>query len=257
MGHSNVRAKACRRKVAAIAAHNRIFTVSNNTIPEVDKSNLIEKEVKWGKIISVKGVAEWNIPKEGYKQPRQLRKKYKKKYYCKGSNTIRKIVSHPSDYDQFPDRTFHPNKGRAWYMEQVVQHKIAKWERKNPCPIKEEGSNDMFEEEFVVPWKAQRNIAIERIRDFVVSIYDKLPLIGRFETGNKGSEVYTEEKIAELKDSNGDGHKVNSLNPDKSKLLKKAQKKTNEVHAKRTNLICTNLRDHRRQHGRIILPQAA
>lgn len=228
---------AKQRKVAVLAAYLMRCGVKHNAIPKVDKP----------------GTGEWNIPKEGYPQPKMLRKKYKKKYYNK-DGTIRKIVSHPSDWDQFPDNTFRP-KGKAWFMEQVVQHKIAKWEKKNPCPVKpNQNPPDMFEEEFVAPWKAQREIAVERIRDFVVSVYDKLPLTGRFK---KSDNDYVEEPVAQIKDVNMEGHHINDLDPKTSKLLKVAQKETNKVHAKRTNLVCTNLKDHKRQKGRIILPKAA
>lgn len=256
MKNRRERAKQVRRKkVARLAAYSLKHSVNNCTIPNANEKNLIDKKVKWGIIKAVKGTAEWNIPKEGYKQIKALRKKYKKKYYCKNSHTIRKIVTHPSDYDKFPDPTFRPNKGKAWYMEQVVQHKIAKWEKKNPCPVKpKQNPPDMFEQEFVTPWKARREIELERIRDFVVSIYDKLPLTGRFQ---KTDNDFVEEPIAEIKDINMEGHKINKLDPDKSKLLKKAQKITSKMHAKYPNLVCANLKDHKRQKGRLILPKAA
>ena len=255
MKNSRIRAKKVRRrKVANLAAYSLTHSVSNCTIPSVPESELIDKKVSFGTIKAIKGKAEWNIPEEGFKQPKQLRKKYKKKYYCKGSKTIRKIVEHPSDYDQFPDRTFRP-KGHAWFMEQMVQHKLAKWEKKNPCPVKtDDNQPDLFEQEYVIPWKAEREIALERIRNFVVSIYDKLPLTGRFK---KSDNDFVEEQVAEIKDVDGEGHKLNDLDPNKSKLIKVAQKHTDNVKAKRTNLICTNLKDHKRQKGRIILPKAA
>lgn len=255
MKNRRERAKKVRqRKVTKLAAYSRQHTVKNCIIPKVDDKDLIEKKVKWGTIVSVKGKAEFNIPKEGYSQPKRLRKKYKKKYYCKGSHTIRKIVTHPSDYDAFPDHTFRP-KGISWYMEQIVQHKLAKWERKNPCPIKQ-GDNppDIFQKDFLEPWMAKKEAALEHFRDFVVSVYDKLPLTGRFQ---KTDNDFIEEPVAEIKDIDMEGHKINKLDPNKSKLLKKAQKVTNAVHAKRQNLVCTNLKDHKRQKGRIILPKAA
>lgn len=255
MGHNHIRLKVRRRKVANLAANSRKYTVNNCTIPRVDSKDLIEKEVKWGKISSVKGTVEWDIPKEGFPQPKTLRKKYKKKYYIKGTHTIRKIVTHNSDWKDFKDCTFRPNKGLAWYMEQVVQHKLAKWERKNPCPVKEaQNPPDIFEKEYVVPWKAERELALERIRDFVVSIYHKLTLIGRFE---QPRDQYVEEKVAEIKDINQEGHKINDLKPGKSKLLKVAQKKTDAVKAKRSNLVCTHLMDHKKEKGRILIPKAA
>lgn len=148
-----------------------------------------------------------------------------------------------------------PKMKKEEYWEKLVQHKLAKWERKNPRPVKK-GDNDMFEEEFMTPWNLARNRAEERIRDFVVSVYDKLLLTGRFKMNSSGSATYQEKKIAELKDIDGEGHRVNELGKD-SKLLKKAQKITNEVHAKHANLMCANLRDHKRKKGRIVLPQAA
>lgn len=142
---------------------------------------------------------------------------------------------------------------RVEYMEKLTQHKLAKWERKHPKPCKDD---DLFKEEMIPLWEDERRRAEERLRDFVVSIYDKLPLIGRFEQKKDGMATYQEKKVADLKDENGDGHRVNEISVD-SKLVKKAQQVTNKVHAKHANLICTNLKDHKRQKGRIILPQAA
>ena len=39
---------------------------------------------------------------------------------------------------------------------------------------------------------------------------------------------------------------VNNL-PESSKVIKMARKKTNKVKAKRSNLVCTNLKDHRKK----------
>ena len=142
---------------------------------------------------------------------------------------------------------------RVEYMEKLTQHKLAKWERKHPKPCKDD---DLFKEEMIPLWEDERRRAEERLRDFVVSIYDKLPLIGRFEQKKDGMATYQDKKVADLKDENGDGHRVNEISVD-SKLVKKAQKITNKVHAKHANLVCTNLKDHKRQKGRIILPQAA
>lgn len=183
-------------------------------------------------------------------QPKNLRKKYKKKYYFKGTRTIRKIIEHPSDYAQFKDVPYTlPKMNKTQYMEKLVEHKLAKWERKNPAP------EAMFVED-VEKWKQERENMRERFRDFVVSIYDKLYLTGRFVVAKENSATYMEEKVAEIKDINGEGHRVNEL-PKDSPLIKKAQKITNETKAKRKNLVATNLKDHKKQKGRIILPEAA
>lgn len=243
-----MRKKVWRKKFAAIAARDRQFTVKN-----------VKKNIG---IDDGREFCDWKLKKNP--QPKQLHKKFKKKYYYKGTRIIRKTIIHPSDYTTYTkalligDKVYTegvfinhtiPRMNHVEYMEKLTQHKLAKWEQKNPKPL------DMFAEE-VEKWKQQRETAEERLRDFVVSIYDKLPLIGRFEQKKDGMATYQEKKVADLKDENGDGHRVNEISVN-SKLVKKAQQVTNKVHAKHANLICTNLKDHKRQKGRIILPQAA
>ena len=292
MGNSRIRAKVRRRRVAILAAKNRQFDVKNHLRklgnPEItefkyDKESEPRIAIKQnGKTFIQEGFGVVRTPNfefkqhgryllvsdkpdhlgmrfhlpdhsweyEHHKQVKSLRKKYKKKYYYNGSKDIRKIVEHPSDYDQFKNYPYNlPKMNRVEYMEKLVKHKTAKWERKNPKPL------DMFAEE-VEKWKQLRENAIERIRDFVVSVYDPLLLTGRFVLNKENSATYQEEKIAEIKDINGEGHKVNAL-PKDSKLMKKAQKVVDETKHKRNNLVCGNLRDHKRKTGRIILPKAA
>ena len=243
-----MRKKVWRKKFAAIAARDRQFTVKN-----------VKKNIG---IDDGREFCDWKPKKSP--QPKRLHKKFKKKYYCKGTRILRRTIICPSDYTTYTkallvgDKVYTegvfinhiiPTMNHVEYMEKLTQHKLAKWERKNPKPL------DMFTEE-VEKWKQQRETAEERLRDFVVSIYDKLPLVGRFEQKKDGMATYQEKKIADLKDENGDGHRVNEISID-SKLVKKAQQVTNKEHAKHANLICTNLKDHKRQKGRIILPQAA
>lgn len=281
MGHSRVRIKVRRRKVAALAAYSKQFTVKNTKKgisevvnhkrygTEIPKEMLITNPYtghqfvmtnphpiygeKYGIVVTGH---DW-VPVEEYKtdsgllwehknypQPKRLHKKQKEKVVsCKTSLTHTRIL--PARKSEFPDYTL-PKMNKVQYMEKLVQHKIAKWERKNVCP------DAMFTED-VEKWKQERENAVQRFRDFVVSIYDKLHLTGRFVVAK---DNYTEEKVAEIKDVNGEGHKVNDL-PKTSKLIKKAQKITNETKQKRPNLIATNLKDHKKQKGRIILPQAA
>ena len=199
-----------------------------------------------------------------YPQPKNLHKKYKKKYYYKGTKNIRKIIQHPSDYTPYTealkigDKIYTegvfvnhtlPKMNKFQYMEKLVEHKTQKWERKHPC------LPEMFTED-VEKWKQERENAKQRFRDFVVSIYDKLLLTGRFVVAKDDRDTYSEEKVADVKDINGEGHRVNTL-PKDSKLMKKVQKITNETKVKRPNLVATNLRDHKRQKGRIVLPEAA
>jgi hypothetical protein len=127
---------------------------------------------------------------------------------------------------------------------------MKKWERKHPKPCP---TDDLFKDEYIPLWEKEREEALIRIRDFVVSMFDKLPLTGRFKMSEKNA-VYQEKKIADIKDINGEGHRVNELGPE-SKLLKHAQKKVNEASAKSEKFVAGNLRDHKRKKGRIILPE--
>lgn len=290
MGHSNVRKKIRRRRVANLAAISRKYTVKNTTksiSPVVehekvcDLSNAITcpftghkfvptnphpVPTKYGVCITGYDWVEpeynlWTIPNGGYKQPKCLRR-YKKRKYSGEKWVINGAGGYMRVYDIkrharndfktfFPKYPYNlPKMNKVTYMEKLVEHKTVKWERKNPKPA------EMFEED-VKNWEKLRDSMIERFRNFVVSIYDKLPLTGRFKINHKGMATYQEELVAEIKDIDGEGHIVNKLDPKKSKLLKKAQDITNKVKAKKTNLVATNLRDHKRKTGRIILPKAA
>jgi hypothetical protein len=268
MGHSRVRAKVRRRKVAALAAYSRKFTVKNNTIPKSDKeffmipfsSKNVDTTGKYWFVPGVPGtmfikhekpnpetgnryvMVDYSWEHKKYPQPKRLIK-CKKKMKQKGNA----VIPARNDFLQFKNFPYTlPKMNKIQYMEKLVEHKLAKWERKNPQPL------NMFTED-VEKWKQERENMKERFRDFVVSIYDKLHLTGRFVVAK---DSYTEEKVAEIKDVDGEGHKVNDL-PKTSKLIKKAQKITNETKQKRPNLVATNLKDHKKQKGRIILPEAA
>ena len=280
MGHNCVRIKVRRRKVAALAAYSRQFTVKNCTTGAKLKTVKIGKDTEL-KVIEQNGVmyyrAGWkgifkNLHIAGNLYTVSEKPDYlgmhchlvepvswsKKKYPQPKSYWLKTIDTAPTRIKSTSLHKDPVKMNRVQYMEKLTEHKLAKWERKNPCPVY---SPDLFysQEEFnkdVEKWKQERENMKERFRDFVVSIYDKLLLTGRFVLAKKNSASYMEEKVAELKDINGEGHRVNEL-PKDSPLIKKAQKKTNEIKAKRPNLVATNLKDHKKQKGRIILPQAA
>lgn len=138
---------------------------------------------------------------------------------------------------------------RTELMEGYVQHKLAKWVKRNPCPVQK---GDLFYDQYYKDWKDRCNIAEEHIRNLIVAKYDKLQLIGRFSSTN---ELFHEQEIAQIRD-NGETTKHGGVNnlPETSKVMKTARIITNKVKAKRTNLICTNLKDHKRKRGRILLP---
>lgn len=196
----------------------------------------------------------WVIPEGGFKQPKRLIKCKKRKYsnwksYSPQSEEIKKVKREKrNDFlKYFPNYpyTIKPMCKEA-YMEKLTQHKLEKWDKKNPKP-----NQDLFDK--VEDWEQRRFNAEQRFRDFVVSCYNKLDLNGRFK---QSDQKYTEENVAKIKDIDMEGHHVNELNKD-SKLLQKAQKITNETKKKKPNLVATNLKDHKKQKGRIILPEAA
>lgn len=288
MGHSRVRAKVRRRKVAALAAYSRQFTVHNTKkgiSPKIDHplhygdlSNAITCPFTGHKFVPTNphtitgnyGVTVtsydwvepegklWVIPEKGFKQPKRLMKLKKRKYGKKHETTngvggimmvqnTKPGKQKRNDFQQFKNYPYHlPKMNRIEYMEALVKHKTEKWERKHPSPM------EMFVED-VERWKQERETAIERIRDFVVSVYDKLVLTGRYKVNEN---KYREEKIAMVKDINGEGHHVNAL-PASSALIKRAQGLVDRAKARDKRLVAGNLRDHKKQKGRIILPQAA
>lgn len=253
MGHSSIRIKVRRRKVAHLASYSRQFTVRNCTIPKADKSEVIEIKMPWGTVTGSK----WHgymMPKEGYPQPKSMMKKHMEWIYNKETHITEKVMipsTFPTKkYDDY-QKSLWKNLGQAAKMKAYEDEKVKKWECKHPKPCPDD---DLFKDEMIPAWEHEREQAIERIRDFVVSMFDKLPLTGRYkESDNK----FTEKPVAELKDKDGEGHKINDLDPKKSKLLDKAQKVTNKEKAKNAKLVATNLKDHKKTKGRMILPKAA
>ena len=79
----------------------------------------------------------------------------------------------PSETKVMSERVVIKCIGSANFMERLAQHKLAKWVRKNPAPCDE---MDLFKNEFLEPWKEERDKALEHFRDIVVSIYDKTVL---------------------------------------------------------------------------------
>ena len=239
-------------KMYHIPAHNSL----NKLLGIAGKVYTVsEKPDKLGLHFSLVSGASWDNKK--HPQPKRLIKCKARKYsnwksYAPQDEGIKKIKREKrNDFlKYFPNYPYDlPKMNKFQYMEKLVEHKTTKWERKNPCPA------EMFTEE-VEKWKQERENAKQRFRDFVVSIYDKLLLTGRFIVAKDDRDTYSEEKVADVKDVNGEGHRVNML-PKNSKLMKKVQKITNETKAKRPNLVATNLRDHKKQKGRIVLPEAA
>ena len=242
MGSCSVRPKVRRRKVANLAAYSRQHSVKNCTIKTAE---------------NIPDSAEW--PEQKYPQSRSLHKRIRGEKWIKHKDGSVELYKY--DYPStFPTKKYEDiqkklwkNLGKAAKMELYVQDKLKKWVKKHPKPCPDD---DLFKDEMIPAWEAEKEQALIRIRDFVVSMFDKLPLTGRYKISESGTAQYQEKQIAELKDINGEGHRVNELDKN-SKLLKKAQKITNEAKALNKKLVASNLKDHKRKKGRMILPQAA
>lgn len=236
MGNRSIRLKVRRRKVANLAAYSRQHTVKNNTIKTAE---------------NIPAKADW--PEQKYPQYKPMIKKHMEWIYNKETHKTDKVhVASTFPTKKYVDiqKSLWKNLGKAAKMEAYVQDKLKKWEKKHPKPCPDD---DLFKDEMIPAWEAEKEQALIRIRDFVVSMFDKLPLSGRFK---QSDSKFVEKPVAEIKDINGDGHRVNELGKD-SKLLKKAQEITDKTHAKHSNLVSTNLKDHKRKKGRILLPKAA
>jgi len=239
MGHSSIRIKIRRRKVANLAASSRKFTVKNNTIRVANEE-------------AIKQQGEWEYKK--YPQPKSMIKKHMEWIYNKETHITEKVMvpsTFPTKKYNDYQKSLWKNLGIAAKMKAYEDEKVKKWECKHPKPCPDD---DLFKDEMIPAWEHEREQAIERIRDFVVSMFDKLPLTGRYK---ESDSKFVEKPVTELKDKDGEGHKINDLDPKKSKLLDKAQKVTNKEKAKNAKLVATNLKDHKRTKGRIILPEAA
>jgi hypothetical protein len=239
MGSRSVRPKVRRRKVANLAAYSRQHSVRNCTIKIVE---------------NIPTSAEW--PEQKYPQPKPMMKKHIELIYNKKTRRTEKVLvasTFPTKKYEDIQKKLWKNLGKAAKMELYTQNKLKKWVKKHPKPCPED---DLFKDELIPAWEAEKEQALIRIRDFVVSMFDKLPLTGRYKISESGTAQYQEKQIAELKDINGEGHRVNELDKN-SKLLRKAQKITNEAKALNKKLVASNLKDHKRKKGRMILPQAA
>ena len=140
------------------------------------------------------------------------------------------------------------------YIEAYISHKLAKWEKKNPCPIKLDGiQQDLFENEFLLPWKEKKNLELKRISEFVISVYGKFPLVGRFK---QSDDKYKEKMLEHLKDIDGSTAKYGGINhcPSTVPIIKAAKVATDTTKACKSNLVSSTLKDAYNNQGRIILP---
>lgn len=252
-----MRKTANKQLIGMQRAYSRKYSERNNTIPSLMKGKMVKDELT-GKMVNNLIHENGNGPKwskpEHITYPNITTGKCYKVIVDNNGKVSKRVLSEAGKFQL--KTVFKPFvKTSAAYMEAYAQHKLNRWLKKNPCPIKLDGiQQDLFEREFLKPWEEARDKETERCRNFVISVYDKLSLIGRYK---KSSDKYEEIKIAELKDSNLDIFNHSSINdiPKNATLMKTAQRITNIEKKKNSMLVSTNLLDHTQKKGRIILPE--
>lgn len=252
-----MRKTANKQSISMQRAYSRKYSERNNTIPPLMKGKMVKDELT-GKMVNNLIRENGNGPKwsksDHITYPNITTGKCHKVIVDKNGKVSKRVLSETGEF-QLKTVFKQLVKTSAAYMEAYTQHKFKRWLKKNPCPIKLDGiQQDLFEKEFLKPWEEARDKETERCRNFVISVYDKLSLIGRYK---KSSDKYEEIKIAELKDSNFDIFNHSSINdiPKNATLMKKAQRITNIEKKKNSMLVSTNLLDHTQKKGRIILPE--
>lgn len=248
MGHSRVRIKVRRRKVAALAAYSRQFTVKNTKkgISEVINHKRYGTEIPKDKLITspytgiqyvmtnphpihgekygitVTGY-DW-VPIDEYKASTGTLWEHKK-YPQPKSYWLEIIDTAPTRIESTSLHKDPIKMNRVQYMEKLVEHKLAKWERKNVCP------EAMFTED-VAKWKHEREIIKERFGDLVASIYDKLKVTATLQT--PGGPPYKDVIIGTVKDTG-----------DSSKIIEMANNIVKHARTKHKNILHAQLLNHK------------
>lgn len=155
----------------------------------------------------------------------------------------------PSEIKLLHEKNTNKRIGKAKFMEGMAQHKLARWVRKHPAPCEE---TDLFKNEFLKPWEEERDKALERFRNVVVSTYFKIKLYGRYSQYDNGYPKLIgliKNKTTELFDKN-----VTQLNTD-SVILDRACKLVNIEAKKYKNFIAGRLEDPNGKQGILIIPK--
>ena len=229
-----MRKTANKQKLGQQRAYSRKHSVTNNTIPPLVKGKLVKDEYTGKLVNNLIRYQNGNGPKWSKPEHKECKNLTKDELKAIESKKV----------------TYRYMKRTAAYMEAYAQHKFEKWLKKNPRPVQTE----MFEGYSLESWEKAKEEALARCRDFVISVYDPLPLIGRYES-SEGK--YKHKEVTRIKDKAYDIRVHGGINnvPTNATLLKMAQKFTDMEKKRNSSLISTNLLDHTRKVGRILLPR--
>lgn len=255
--HNQMRLKL-KKNPKCLASLEYKKNVINCTIQQPDSSSIVKLPCKWDLSKTIEGTKEtavWNANK-WYKDIRSSSKKKGAWYMLDtrkriDAKTNKKL---PSEAAEMYNRTIPKRMTREERWEALAQAKLAKWEKKNPCPIKDNVNEpDLFEAQYLPQWQAERDAALERFRDFVVSVYDKLHIVGNRVVKEPHGHM-KESKVAEVKDVDGKGHDVRypNLKPT-DKLYKNATKAATIAMNKDSTIVDCSLKNHKKTQTRPLI----
>lgn len=151
-----------RRKVVSRATKLDHIRVNNTYKCCIPSTKVTLNDEGYNPNIGGDGNGKWKKTKR--KEPKSLQHAH---WIIKDNKRI-KIKSELRGTEPLPK--WSEEKEQEW----LVNHKIAKWEKRHPRPVKDD---DLFKEEFLVKWNTDREQELSRIRAFVSSRYDKAKTI--------------------------------------------------------------------------------
>ena len=150
-----MRKTANKQLIGMQRAYSRKYSERNNTIPHLMKGKMVKDELT-GKMVNNLIRENGNGPK--WSKPEHITypnittgKCYKLIIDKNGKVVLKRVLSEAGKFQL--KTVFKPLvKTSAAYMEAYTQHKLKRWLKKNPCPIKLDGiQQDLFEKEFLKP----------------------------------------------------------------------------------------------------------
>lgn len=138
-------------------------------------------------------------------------------------------------------------------MEQLLNHKMEKWVKRNPAPTESDLKRDLFPDLMKVAWNTKEHAAREHIRDLIRQKYDKkhIPIIGRFQA----STGYKEQIIGRINDPNQEIQKLGPAGDIEERPLNiiiQAQSIVDNVRKKSPSLICGRISSGKQE--RVLIP---
>ena len=139
--------------------------------------------------------------------------------------------------------------GQAERFHAYEEDKMAKYVALHPAPTDWQLKQDLFPQEMIDGYNRLLEAHREYVRDFIVSAYHRLSIIGRYKIADG---KFVNRPLTSIKDINGGGHHINSISKEHP-LLKKAQAIADEHYKQDNNLVCIQIKGHT-SVGRLLTP---